>query len=128
VSRRIEDLDPSVQLRLLRFAGKMAEVGIPWMITCTYRSQEEQDALYEQGRTKPGKVVTWTHTSRHTSRMAFDIAILKDGKPTWDVKVSVNGNEVPDYLEAGQIGEEFGLTWGGRWKKPDYPHFELKEG
>jgi len=127
-SRKIEDLVPAMQLRLLRFAGKMAEVGIPWMITCTYRSQDEHDAMWRIGRSEPGRRVTWTKISRHTGRMAFDIAILKDGQPTWDVKVSVNENDIPDYLEAGQIGESFGMTWGGRWIPPDAVHFELKEG
>ena len=127
MSRKIEDLNPEMRVKVRTFAAKMAEVGIPWMLTCTYRSQEEQDALYAQGRTAPGKIVTWTHHSRHTKRDAFDVAILKQGKPIWDIKVNVNDNDIPDYQEAGEIGESCGLRWGGRWKTPDYPHFELKE-
>jgi peptidoglycan L-alanyl-D-glutamate endopeptidase CwlK len=80
--------------------------------------------------------VTWTLSSKHIIDLedgdpnndksrAFDIAILKDGKATWDVKVNVNKNSEPDYLEAGKIGESVGLKWGGRFKSPDYPHFEL---
>jgi peptidoglycan L-alanyl-D-glutamate endopeptidase CwlK len=125
MSRKIEDLTPEMQTKFKEFAALMAQEGIPFMLTCTYRSQEEQDALYEQGRTKPGKVVTWTHTSRHTQRDAFDIAILKDGKPTWDVKVSVDGDDIPDYQEVGAIGKLVGLNWGGSWaKNKDYPHFQ----
>lgn len=124
MSRKIEDLVPAMQEKVRLFAGKMAEAGIPWMFTCIYRSQSEQDALYALGRTKPGRVVTWVKISRHTGRTAFDIAILRDGKPVWDVKVSVNDNDMPDYLEAGQIGEACGLEWGGRWNPPDYPHFQ----
>jgi len=124
-SRKIEDLVPYMQDKIKEFAGKMAEAGIPWMITCTFRSQIEQDALYSIGRTIPGRRVTWTKISKHTGRTAFDIAILKDGKPIWDVKVSVNENDLPDYLEAGQIGEAIGLRWGGRFKNPDCPHFEM---
>ena len=127
MNRKIEELLPAMQLRVLRFAGAMAEVGIPWMITCTYRSQDEQDALWRIGRSEPGRRVTWRKISNHTSRRAMDFAILKDGQPCWDVKVSVNKNDMPDYLEAGQIGESLGLIWGGRWRNPDYPHFELKE-
>jgi peptidoglycan L-alanyl-D-glutamate endopeptidase CwlK len=56
---------------------------------------------------------------------AFDIAIVKDGKAIWDIKVNVNLNSEPDYIEAGKIGESIGLKWGGRFKSPDYPHFEL---
>ena len=124
-SRKIEDLVPAMQLRALRFAGAMAERGIPFMFTCTYRSQEDQDSLYAQGRTKPGPKVTWVQHSRHTDRIAFDIAILRDGKPTWDTKADVNEDDRPDYEQAGIIGESLGMKWGGRWKTPDYPHFEL---
>jgi peptidoglycan L-alanyl-D-glutamate endopeptidase CwlK len=128
MTRKIEDLTPAMQEKCRLFAGRMAEIGIPWMLTCTFRSQDEQDALWRIGRSEPGQRVTWTKISRHTGRTAFDVAILKDGKPCWDTKVSVNENDIPDYLEAGQIGEEIGLVWGGRWRSPDYPHFELAKG
>ncbi|RJP59027.1 MAG: M15 family peptidase [Deltaproteobacteria bacterium] len=143
-SRKIEDCVPELQEKYWLFKEKMAEAGVPFMLTCTYRSQEEQNNLYAQGRTKPGQVVTWTKRSRHIDRKAFDIAILtplsppldKGGKegglsPTWDVKVNVNANDIPDYIEAGQIGERVGLTWGGRFRnskgqpRPDYPHFKV---
>jgi peptidoglycan L-alanyl-D-glutamate endopeptidase CwlK len=116
------------------FAIRMAEIGLPWMLTRTRCTKEEQAALYAQGRTKPGLVVTWTLKSRHIDGEAFDIAILADGQPTWDPKVSVNDNDDPDYLEAGQIGESIGLEWGGRFKdgkgrpRPDAPHFQLPKG
>jgi peptidoglycan L-alanyl-D-glutamate endopeptidase CwlK len=104
------------------------------MLTCTYRSQAEQDALYAQGRSTPGPKVTWTLSSRHSftlngkpAAVAFDIALLKDGRPHWDTKISINENMVPDYLEIGILGERLGLIWGGRWKKPDYPHFQLED-
>jgi peptidoglycan L-alanyl-D-glutamate endopeptidase CwlK len=132
MSRKIEDLVPEMQAKAREFAGRMAEIGVPWMLTSTYRSQADQDALWRIGRSEPGQRVTWTKISRHTGRTAFDIAILKDGKPCWDVKASVNEDDTPDYLEAGQIGESIGLIWGGRFKRqdgapiPDYPHFELK--
>ena len=134
MSRKIEDLTPEAQEKHGLFKSAMDEAGIPFMVTCTMRTQAEQDALYEQGRTKPGPVVTWTRHSRHTPRIgdngksrAFDIAILKDGKPCWDAKVSVDGDRVPDYQEAGEIGERVGLRWGGRWKPADLCHFETME-
>ncbi|HOL44530.1 MAG TPA: M15 family metallopeptidase [Methanothrix sp.] len=124
-SRRINDCCEELQLKFAAFAVKMAEAGIPFMLTCTLRTQAEQDALYAQGRTKPGPIVTWTRKSKHIEGRAFDIAILRDGKPCWDVKADVNQDSVPDYIQAGEIGESVGLIWGGRWKKPDYPHFEV---
>jgi len=81
--------------------------------------------------------VTWTLNSRHITNMfdvdlnndkseAFDIAILnKKGQVVWDLKVNVNENDIPDYDEAGKIGESVGLRWGGKFSSPDRPHFEL---
>lgn len=126
-SRKIEDLVPAMQLRALRFAGAMAEAGVPFIITCTRRTQAEQDELYARGRTKPGRKVTWTLKSRHIDGEAFDIAVCKTGVPQWDGKCDVDEDGIPDYTEAGQIGESLGLEWGGRWKSPDFPHFQLKK-
>jgi len=80
--------------------------------------------------------VTWTLKSRHLTypldpdetkhfSKAFDIVILKGGRAQWDIKVDVNKNEIPDYEEAGRIWESLGGTWGGNWKNPDRPHFEV---
>lgn len=127
MSRKIEDLKPAVQMLFKEFAAKMAEGGIPFILTRTYSTQEEQDAIYAQGRTKPGKVVTKTRHSKHTDRTAFDIAILKDGKPIWDAKVDIDKDAIPDYEEAGKIGEGIGLVWGGRFKGfYDGCHFEMR--
>ena len=83
--------------------------------------------------------VTWTLKSKHITNSfdedfdndfsaAFDIAIIKGRKASWDIKVDVNENDVPDYLEVGRIAESVGLTWGGRWKTPDYVHIQSKRG
>lgn len=117
MSRKIEDLTPETQELFKAFRDKMIAEDLGFIVTCTYRSQEEQDALYAQGRTKPGRVVTWTRNSRHTSRTAFDIAMVVNGAVSWEEK---------HYQRAGEIGESVGLEWGGRWKKPDMPHFQLK--
>jgi peptidoglycan L-alanyl-D-glutamate endopeptidase CwlK len=128
-SRDYKDLIPEMQILYLRFDEEMKKAGIPYVVTCTWRSQEEQDQLYEQGRTTPGAIVTWTHKSLHIQRKAFDIAIVKDGKAVWDLKVDVNKDDIPDYAEAGAIGERCGLEWGGSWisKQKDFPHFQMRE-
>jgi peptidoglycan LD-endopeptidase CwlK len=115
MSRSITDLIPEMQEKFKAFAAIMDEQDVDFIVTCTFRSQLEQNALYAQGRTTPGKIVTWTKNSRHTQRDAFDIAILKNGKITWDDS---------DYLGAGNIGESVGLVWGGRWHQPDSCHFQ----
>lgn len=117
-SRKIEDLVPELQILFHEFSMAMHDAGIQFIVTCTYRSQAEQDALYAQGRSTSGPIVTWTRSSLHTVRKAFDIAVCIDGKVSWHPE---------DYTAAGGIGESIGLTWGGSWHKPDPPHFQLKE-
>lgn len=126
-SRRIEDLDPKLQPLCREFLRRCEEANIPVYLTCTRRSQEEQEELYAQGRTKAGAIVTWTLKSLHIDGLAFDFVIIKDKKPCWDLKADVNDNDIPDYLEAGRIAEEVGLEWGGSWKKTkDYPHCQIR--
>lgn len=117
-SRRIKDLLPELQEKYALFRKKMTEAGLDFIVTATYRSQKEQDRLFAQGRTAPGRIVTWTRRSKHTARKAFDIAMRVNGKISWEPK---------DYLKAGEIGKSIGLIWGGDWKRRDMPHFQLKK-
>ena len=51
---------------------------------------------------------------------AFDIVIMRNGKPDWDKKN-------PAWGIAGTIGESVGLEWAGNWKSfKEFPHFQLK--
>jgi len=79
---------------------------------------------------------TWTMQSKHITNLfdanpdnnlsrAFDFALVKDDKIFWDVKASMDDDEIPDYIEAGLIGESLGLRAGFRFKSPDYAHLEL---
>lgn len=105
--------------------------GVHWIVTSTYRDQEFQDWLYEQGRTRPGRKVTWTRNSRHLSRKAWDIAIKKsDGSIDWNaIKADVDLDQLPDYLELARVGQEMGLEVGYFWDAPrqDPVHYEAPE-
>ena len=127
MSRNIEDLTSETQEKYWLFDAGMKQASIDFIVTCTRRTKEKQFSLYCQGRTKPGKIVTWTLNSRHLRGTAFDIAILVDGKLLWNPDLDVDKDGVPEYTEAGQIGESVGLKWGGRFTNKDAPHFELNE-
>lgn len=127
MSRKLEDLTKETLEKYFQFNFKMKEANIDFIVTATLRTKEEQYALYCQGRTTPGKIVTWTLNSRHLKGTAFDIAILVSGKILWNPDLDVDKDGVPEYTEAGLIGESVGLKWGGRFKNPDAPHFELNE-
>jgi peptidoglycan LD-endopeptidase CwlK len=54
--------------------------------------------------------------SSHNTGLAFDVAIIKDGKLLFDGV---------DFDILGTLGEELGLVWGGRNKLlRDRPHFQ----
>jgi len=112
--RAISELTPLAQQACNLFMAKCKAAGLDIFITETYRSQERQNYLYEQGRTRPGRIVTWTKASRHTSRRAWDIAC--NGGTLYNITV---------LAKAGQIAADLGITWGGTWSTPDRPHFEI---
>lgn len=114
--RDISALSPVAQRACRAFLRECEREGLPVLITETYRSQVRQDYLYAQGRTRAGKVVTWTRNSRHTGRMA------------WDICKNVKGQEYADaafFAKCGAIAKRLGITWGGTWDTPDKPHFEV---
>jgi len=61
----------------------LGHYGFPIGIVAGYRSQQEQERLYAQGRTSPGAIVTWTKNSRHTVGQAVDVGFRDGGSFVW---------------------------------------------
>lgn len=112
--RDISELHLTAQSACRLFLEECKKAGLDIFITETYRSQERQDYLYAQGRTRPGPIVTWTRNSNHKSRLAWDIAC---NKPSLYDTATLN--------KAGKIALDLGIGWGGTWKNVDRPHFEV---
>lgn len=107
--------------------------GVPIVITQGLRTIAEQDALYAQGRTKPGKIVTNARGgySYHNFGVAIDFALLlPDGKSvSWDMARDGDGDKIADWNEVVAVAKELGFAWGGDWTSfKDYPHFEMTFG
>lgn len=108
-----------------KLEAKLKEEGISFLGLDTYRSFVEQAALYAQGRSKPGRKVTNAKPghSYHNVRRARDYALLnEEGKLDWMWMASIEAQTKWDRL--GELAEECGLRWGGRWRRPDRPHVE----
>lgn len=98
----------------------------------TLRTDKEQDELYAQGRTKPGKKVTNAKggQSYHNYGLAFDIVLIIDGKEaSWDTLKDFDGDKVADWHEVVKIAKKYGWAWGGDFVSfKDAPHFEKTFG
>lgn len=130
-SRNIFDLHPSLQPVCKNFLIQADKQGIDVLITCTWRSNAEQDELYAQGRSKPGLIVTRARggQSAHNfllgnkpAAKAFDVVPLIAGKAMWSASH-------PAWKNLGEIGLDLGLDWYGApdSKFHEMPHFQLKE-
>lgn len=121
--RDLAHLHPELAAAWLKIEDVMRKLGSPMKIVEGRRSSARQAWLYEQGRTRPGKKVTWAKpgTGKHEPG--------PDGLG-WALDAAFEG---PDpYAEShpwdtyGRLAEQEGLTWGGRWtKNPDRPHIQL---
>jgi peptidoglycan L-alanyl-D-glutamate endopeptidase CwlK len=91
-----------------------------WQPTDGYRSIKDQDAVYEQGRTTPGPIVTKARGgySPHNYGCATDWCLWEDGKPIWDEKD-------PRWFEYEIACAKAGAVYGGSFKVPDHPHNQM---
>ena len=122
-SRDLKDLHPIVQAKAQAFINSCKKAGIEVLITSTYRDFESQNALYAQGRTRPGKKVTNAKAGQswHNYRVAFDFVPIVNGKAQW--------NDIGLFVKCGEIAEAHGLEWAGRWKTfKEYAHCQYTGG
>jgi len=122
-SRSLDDLAPPVKQRAQAFVEAAKTKGIDLLVTSTYRDSESQNALYAQGRTTPGNIVTRAKAGQswHNHRCALDVVPLINGKAVWDDQAI--------WKQIGEIGKSCGLEWAGDWKTfKEYPHFQYTSG
>ena len=120
-STRILKLDVRIRKPVQDFINDAYNQGIKLRITQGFRSFEEQNQLYAQGRTKPGSKVTNAKggQSYHNYGLAVDVAPLENGEINW------NG----DWNRIGKTGIQHGFEWGGNFKSIiDKPHFQMTFG
>lgn len=118
--RVIATLHPLVQPYARGLYFKSREHGLVVNIISGLRSYDEQDALYAQGRTWAGSVVTNARGgySNHNFGIAFDVGLFERNQYL---------GESPMYKAVGALGGELGLQWGGNWRTlVDQPHFQLR--
>ncbi len=119
------DLRSAYERALLKWLGQpeLMRLGRP-IVTEGYRSSADQDKLYEQGRSRPGAVVTYKRggQSRHNlvPARALDVAfLLSNGQVRWS-------RELLGQFARLMKAESTVVRWGGDWVNfKDWPHFEV---
>ena len=124
MSRDITMCHPQLQELANKLIAECKKQGLIVKLGECFRSVSEQDALYAQGRTTSGSIVTYakgsSYSSMHQWGVAFDI-IRNDGKGAYN-------DSDGWFTKVGKIGKALGLEWGGDWTSPvDKPHFQLKK-
>jgi len=129
-SRSLDDLTDEMRELAVRHQELCLNAGFELLIYCTLRSNDEQTALYAQGRTLPGNIVTNAKAgeSAHNpddngKSNAYDCVPLSNGKPVW---TNTNDNDIALWNKVGTLGESIGLSWAGRWtgKLHEMAHFQ----
>lgn len=119
--RVISTLHPRLRNNARQLVQSAGAKGIKIKIISGLRTYDEQNALYAQGRTSSGRVVTNARGgySNHNFGVAFDVGVFSaDGKYL---------DESPAYKTVGQLGKALGFEWGGDWSSiQDQPHFQLR--
>lgn len=106
----------------------LAHQGVSVEVISGLRSWQAQAALYAQGRTKPGPIVTNAKpgSSWHNYGLAIDLGLFKAGKYL-DESSPAQADKL--YAEIGKIAAKHGIEWGGTWVKfKDTPHFQVTFG
>jgi peptidoglycan L-alanyl-D-glutamate endopeptidase CwlK len=129
--RNMEGVHPKL-VRVLNLAIKESKVD--FMVIEGVRSLARQKQLYAQGRTVPGKVVTWTLNSNHFKKAdGFGHAVDILPAP-YDWKDTAPFNEVAGAMFAAAKELDINIRWGADWDRDgnprergetDSPHWEL---
>lgn len=119
--KRLQRLHPQLASAIRKAVDDLAARNLVFEVVQGLRTFAEQDALYAQGRTAPGPIVTQAKggESNHNYGLAADLCPFVDGRPDWNAPIKV-------WAALGAAAEARGLEWGGSWKKfLDKPHVQL---
>lgn len=118
--KRLAKVHPKLSQAVTAVINTLAAEGLKVEVVQGLRTFAEQDALFAQGRTKPGKKVTRAKggQSNHNYGLAVDLCPFIGTEPQWEDEAGFD--------RIGAAGKKQGLIWGGDWPNfPDRPHLEL---
>jgi len=130
---RIKSMHPILRYDLVNDyieINRMLPKYVRLRFTHTYRSIQEQNDLYDIGRTIKGNKVTNAKggSSFHNYGLAFDIAILLDNDKNGTFE-SISYAQDENFMKVVDFFKSKGYEWGGDFKSfKDKPHFQKTFG
>lgn len=124
---RLAACHPEMCLRGTKFV-KMAEANsIDVRITQALRTWEQQDALFAQGRTAPGKIVTNASGGLSGHNFGYCVDFVPDDPNFPKFQADYNTSHSSWKVLLG-LALQCGLAEGAQWRTfPDMPHLYLRE-
>ena len=144
MSSRLIDLNETTYFQANKAVSELILSKILFIVMSTKRTINEQFALYAQGR-EPLELVNKKRSiagfhllsekensdtvtncdgilikSNHQDGSALDIVPLEGYKPVWPK------NSDPRWKQISDVMKKYNFEWGGDWKKPDSPHYQIK--
>lgn len=121
--RDLSQLHPRLIEKITHLQVLCRNEDLPLGIGECLRTVEEQEALYAQGRTAPGSIVTYARGTSYSSQHQWGIAV--------DFFKNLPGHAYDDvgfFRRVGYLAKSIGLAWGGDWTSPvDMPHLYLPD-
>ncbi|PHI31048.1 M15 family metallopeptidase [Budvicia aquatica] len=127
-SQRSENNLKGVNANLVKVVRRALEItSVDFTVIEGVRTLARQEQLYAQGRTAPGKIVTWTMKSKHIDGNAVDLLPVTG----WDNLSSFKAVSKAMFQAANELGVK--IIWGADWNgngiqekgETDSPHFEI---
>jgi peptidoglycan L-alanyl-D-glutamate endopeptidase CwlK len=119
---KLSFINPALADKITTLAEMLEQESIEIIVTAGLRTWAEQNALYAQGRTAPGNIVTNAKggESWHNFGVACDCAVLNpDGSVDWNASH-------PQWKRMEAVGISLGLVSGANWLRlQEAPHFQL---
>ena len=114
---------PPFMEKVQAMLAELQQNGTEFWAISGFRTGGEQMALWTQGRTRPGPIVTYAKAMESAHNFGIAVDLCRDGfierkglQPDWR----------PDsYTPLQAACKKYDLEWGGNWRFPDRPHVQL---
>lgn len=105
----------SVNNKLIQVVKRAIETTpIDFAVTCGLRTFDEQQALFDAGKTK-------TMNSKHLSGLAVDVVAIVDGRLSWDIE---HYCVIADAFKRASNELSVPVRWGGSWYVDDIGQYD----